>query len=91
MALVAAVDQPQVVGAEVRGDRVGDGVPLLRAYGEHHPVHPLHVEDRAHRVGQDRGPAQGQQHLVGGGADTGAGAGRQQHGSSADAHVGAPA
>ena len=52
--LGAAVDDPQVVGAEVRGDRLGDRVAVLGPYDEHDPVHPRDVEDGAHRAGQDR-------------------------------------
>ncbi len=64
--------------AEVRGDGRGDGVPVLEAYDEHDAVHPVDVEDGAHRAGQDRHPVEGQQHLVGPGADPGARSSRQE-------------
>ena len=64
--LLASVDDPEVVRAEVRGHGLGDGVPVLGAYDEHDPVHALDVEDRAHRPGQDRDSVEGEQHLVDG-------------------------
>ena len=71
VSLLAAVDDPEVVGAEVRGDRLGDRVPVLAAYDEDDAVHARDVEDGAHRAGQDRDPVEREQHLVGLGARRG--------------------
>ena len=83
VALLAPVDHPEVVRAEVRGDRRGDRVPVLSAYDQDDAVHALDVEHRAHRACEHRDPVEGEQHLVGLGSDPRARAGGEDDGGGA--------
>ena len=73
--LLATVDEPDVMDAQVRSERLGDLVAVLGADDYDDPVDAGHGQGRPHAVREHRDAVEREQHLVAVGPDPAPGAG----------------